>query len=246
MTDPTALGGVSYGPYRVVVMARERADDMPAHPSNPFTPADHLGTVQRSSSTTTRGGESMRVLEASRTFDAPLEEVWDALTTPERIERWLSPISGDFVVGGRFDIENNASGDILTCDKPRLVQVTWEFGGDTSWVDAALSASGDGTSVALKHTAAPPQEWWDQFGAGATGIGWEMMLVGIALHLAAPDAPRLDPADPALAAPLYELMAASSAGWADAEIAAGGDPDQARAAAERTLAFYTGIDSPEA
>ncbi|WP_419920576.1 hypothetical protein [Candidatus Poriferisodalis sp.] len=41
-------------------------------------------------------------------------------------------------------------------------------------------------------------------------------------------------------------MAASSVGWADADIADGGDPDQARAAAERTLAFYTGSDGPEA
>ena len=187
----------------------------------------------------------MRVLVTSRTFDATSEEAWDALTRPERIERWLGPVSGDFVVGGRFHIENNASGDILTCDRPRLIQVTWEFGGDTSWVDATVIPSGDGTSVAIEHTAAVTPELWDQFGAGATGIGWEMMLMGLAEHLAAPDAPRPDLEDPAVAGVVNEVMAACSVAWADAEIAAGSDPDQARAAAERILALYTGSEAPE-
>lgn len=70
-----------------------------------------------------------------------------------------------------------------------------------------------------------------------------MVLMAIAEHLAAPDGPPLDPGDPALQGPLNDFMAASSVAWAGAETAAGGDPDQARATAERTLAFYTG-DSP--
>ena len=209
-----------------------------------FTPSDHLDAVQRCLSTTTRDGQPMRVLTTSRTFDVTPEELWDALTMPERVQRWLGPTSGDFRVGGRFDIEGNASGDIGTCDRPTLIQVTWEYGGEPSWVDATLTPSGDGTSLTINHTAVTPPEWWDQFGAGAVGIGWEMVLMGIAEHLVAPDGPPLDPADPALAGPFNEFTAASSVAWAVTEVAAGGDSDQARAAAERTLAFYTG-DSPE-
>ena len=208
-----------------------------------FTPSDHFDAGQRSLSTTTRDGQPMRVITASRTFDVTPEELWDALTMPERVQRWLGPTSGDFKVGGRFDIEDNASGDILTCDKPTLIQVTWEYDGDTSWVDATLTPSGDGTTLTVKHTAVIPLEWWEQFGAGAVGIGWEMVLMGIAEHLAAPDAPQLNPADPVLRSRFNEFMAASSVAWADTEIAAGGDPDQARAAAERTLASYTGDSS---
>ena len=185
----------------------------------------------------------MRVLAVSRTFDTAPGVLWDALTTPERIQIWLGPTNGDFRVGGRFDIEGNASGDILTCDKPRLIAVTWEYDGDISWVDATLTPSGDGTELAISHTAEVSPEFWDQFGAGATGIGWEMALLGIAEHLAAPDAPPLNPTDADLQGPFEGFMAASSAAWADAEIAAGGDPDHARAAAARTLAFYTGNDS---
>jgi uncharacterized protein YndB with AHSA1/START domain len=181
----------------------------------------------------------MRVLAVTRSYDATSEEVWDALTTPERIPRWLGPTTGDFTVGGRFDIEDNASGEILACDKPTLLRVTWEYGGEISWVDATLQPSGSGTELTVEHAAAVPLELWDQFGPGAVGIGWEMMLMGLAEHLAAPDAPRPDPNDHALAAPLNEFMAGSSAAWADASITAGTDPDQARAAAERCLAAYT-------
>ena len=181
----------------------------------------------------------MRVLAAVRTFDAAPEELWDALTTPERIQVWLGPTSGDLRVGGRFDIEDNASGDILTCDRPRLIGVTREFDGDISWVDATLTPSGDGTGLTVEHTAAIPPEFWEQYGPGATGIGWEMALLAIAEHLAAPDAPPLDPADPELQGPFNEFMAASSIGWADADIADGGDPDQARAAAKRTLGMVS-------
>ena len=76
-----------------------------------FTVAGHLGAVQRSLSTRTREGRPMRVLAVSRRFDVASEELWDALTTPERIQVWLGPTSGDLGVGGRFDIEDNASGD---------------------------------------------------------------------------------------------------------------------------------------
>ena len=208
-----------------------------------FTPAGHIGSVRRLLSATSRDGRQMRVLAVSRTFDVAPGELWDVLTAPDRIRVWLGPTSGEFRVGGRFDIEGNASGEILACDKPRLIEVTWEYGGDISWVDATLIPIGDGTDLTIAHTAEVPPEFWDRYGAGATGIGWEMTLLGIAEHLAAPDAPQLDPADPDLVGPFNEFMAASSVAWADTEIAAGGDADQARAAAARTLAFYTGSDS---
>ena len=34
-----------------------------------------------------------------RTYDAPIEDVWDAVTNPERISRWFLPVSGDLRAG---------------------------------------------------------------------------------------------------------------------------------------------------
>ena len=185
----------------------------------------------------------MRMVAVCRNYDAAPDGVWDALTTPERIERWLGPTTGEFRLGGRFAVKDNASGEILACEKPKLLRVTWEYGGQVSWVDAILSRSKEGTSLVVEHTGAVPPEMWDQFGPGAVGIGWEMALMGLAEHLVRPNEPRLDPADPEMVNPLNELMASSSAAWADASVADGTDPEQARAAADRCLAFYTGNPS---
>ena len=43
-----------------------------------------------------------RVVTASQVYDATVEELWDACTSPERIPRWFLPISGDLTVGGRY------------------------------------------------------------------------------------------------------------------------------------------------
>ena len=57
-----------------------------------------------------------------RTYDAPIDDVWDALTTPERIGRWFLPISGDYRLGGRYQFEGNAGGEILACERPNRLQ----------------------------------------------------------------------------------------------------------------------------
>jgi hypothetical protein len=61
-----------------------------------------------------------RTVTVSQTYDASGDDVWDACTDPERIRRWLLPISGDLRLHGRFELEGNASGTIERCDPPHL------------------------------------------------------------------------------------------------------------------------------
>jgi uncharacterized protein YndB with AHSA1/START domain len=203
-------------------------------------PSDHLGAVRRELRDTVRDGQSMRQLVASRTFPAPPEEVWDALTSTERIPRWLLPVSGDLRLGGRYQLEGNAGGEVLTCEPPHHLAVTWEYGGQLSWVDARLTPEGDGTRLDLTHDAPVDPGMWQQFGPGAVGIGWELMLLGLFLYVGPEEA--VDPADAAawMASPDgVDLVRGSSAAWCAASIAAGEDPEQARAAAARCTAAYT-------
>ena len=44
-------------------------------------------------------GERVSVL-MRRSYDAPIGDVWDALTQPDRIKRWFMPISGELRAGG--------------------------------------------------------------------------------------------------------------------------------------------------
>jgi uncharacterized protein YndB with AHSA1/START domain len=86
----------------------------------------------------------------ARTYDAERDDVWDALTNPERLPRWFYPITGDLRPGGTFQLEGNAGGDIRRCDRPTALQVT--FGAPDSVLDVRLADSGDGTTLELVHT----------------------------------------------------------------------------------------------
>jgi uncharacterized protein YndB with AHSA1/START domain len=125
-------------------------------------------------------GEHVSVL-LRRSYDTTAQDVWDAVTDPDRMKRWFLPVSGELRVGGRFQLEGNAGGEILACEPPRLLRVS--FGGPTSIVELRLTPQGDGdTMLELEHTV--PIEL-AQSGAGAlyVGPGWDGALLALGLFL---------------------------------------------------------------
>ena len=209
-----------------------------------FDVEGHLGAVERTVSSPERDGQPARAVTLSRSYATTVEDLWDAVTTGERIPRWFLPISGNLELGGRFQLEGNAGGAITACEPPSRFALTWEFGGDVSWVELRVSDDGAGRArLTLTHTAQVSVHW-DQFGPGAVGVGWEMGLVGLALHIAQPDAPKPDEAEFAASPDGKALLTGSSEGWEQAAVAAGEDPAAAHAAATRTTAFYTGEPAP--
>ena len=201
---------------------------------------EHLTAVTRAVTYTERDGRPASVVALSRSYLTSVEDLWNAGTSAERIPRWFMPVSGDLRLGGRYQLEGNAGGTIVTCEPPSLVAVTWEFAGDVSWVEVSIAEEGAGRArLTLSHTALLSPHW-DEFGSGAVGVGWEMGMLGLALYLAQPDEPKLDEEEFAGSSEGRALMVGSSDGWARASIDAGEDPDAARAAAARTAAFYTG------
>jgi len=198
---------------------------------------NRLGEADRSLRTDTRDGDEVWVLVVEKDYPAPVDQVWHAVTTGERISRWLGPVSGDLELGGRFQIEGNAGGTVLQCEAPRLLEVTWEFGGGLSWVQVTLTEAAEGTRLRLEHSASVDDDTRKQFGPGALGIGWELGLGGLGLHLADPTEPSGDPdyGDPGYPAYVRRVGAA----WMEADIAAGTGPEEARVAAERCVAAYT-------
>lgn len=182
-----------------------------------------------------------RVSTIARRYPTTVEDLWEACTDPERIARWFMPVSGELALGGRFQLEGNAGGTIERCDPPASFAATWEFAGQLSWIELRLTAEGaEETLLTLEHVA-HVDDHWREYGPAATGVGWELGLLGLALHLASGGS--FDPADGAAWAASAEgrrMMALSAAAWGEAAIAAGEEPGEARAAAERTRAFYTG------
>jgi uncharacterized protein YndB with AHSA1/START domain len=200
-----------------------------------------INAVRRSVGRRTLAAREARTVTIGQTYDAGIEDVWDACTNPERLPRWFLSISGDLRVGGRYQFEGNAGGTIEECDPPHRVAATWEYGDTVSWIALRLTPeSDDRTRVELEHTV-HIDDHWTQFGPGAVGVGWDLGLIGLSIHLSSGNS--VDPDEIAkwsASEDGKQFMLQSSQRWCDADIAGGANPADAQAQAHRTAAAYTG------
>jgi uncharacterized protein YndB with AHSA1/START domain len=186
-------------------------------------------------------GDAHRI-KLSRTFDASIDDVWDAFTNPERIGRWFLPISGDYRLGGTYQFEGNAGGEILECSRPNRLKVTWVYGptpepGTESQVVVNLSTAGDDrTTLEFEHTAIVPDEMWGEYGPGAVGVGWDGGLLGLELHLRGGSIS--DPEAWQASAEGRDFYGQSSKAWGEASRAAGVDDETVARNVAATTAFY--------
>jgi len=193
----------------------------------------------------THAGQPVRVLVATRVYATDPNDLWNAVTDAERLPRWFLPVTGQLELGGRYQLEGNAEGSILQCNPPEVLEVTWEFGGNVSWVHVRIAQEQGGVRLTLEHLIAKDEaseEHWKQYGPGAGGVGWDLTFLGLALHL--------NSGGQAIDAKKNDAWLASDAGkafiqnsadvWREAHVKAGEDPEVAEAMARRTAAFYTG------
>lgn len=202
----------------------------------------YIGAVTREVQRREHEGRTARVVVATATYDTEIEDLWDAITNAERIPRWFLPISGDLRLGGRYQLKGNAGGEITRCEAPRRLDLTWEYGGDVSWVTVWLTEEPTGgTRLQLEHVAHVTDERWAQYGPGAVGVGWDMALMGLRLYLSSGASNDPKEAQAWLASENGKDFARrSSEGWGRASIASGTEEAAANLAAERTTAAYTG------
>lgn len=203
-------------------------------------PVATAGLMTREVRTGSRDGAPTKIAVARRTYPVSQADLWDAVTNPERIPRWFLPVSGELKAGGRYQLEGNAGGVVEHCAEPQSFTVTWEFGAMMSWLTVTLTPDGPGTRLELAHEAHVDPEMWGQYGPGAVGVGWDLGLLGLGLHLET--GAQVDPATAVTfpASPAgTEFIRLAAADWGEAAIRDGDDPGQAREAAARTAAFYT-------
>lgn len=207
-----------------------------------------ISAVARGIRTVDLDGHPTRVQTLTQVYSSTLDDVWDATTSNERIARWFLPVEGELRLGGRYQLVGNAGGTIEKCSPPEggvaHYRATWEYGGGVSWIEIGLRAlSEERTELTLTHlgrTEDVPEEFWEQFGPGATGVGWDQGLLGLALHLGEGPAITPDKAEEWMLSEEGTAFARAAAdAWANAQIADGSDPARARKAADATFAFYT-------
>lgn len=186
-------------------------------------------------------GEARTVL-LRRTYDAGIADVWDAVTSPERIGRWFLPVTGEFKLGGRYQLEGHAGGEILECVEPERLRVSWLYGPDPGFSEVELRLTPDGeerTLFEVEHVAVVPKEFWDQFGPGAVGIGWDSIVLGLALHLAGRGMSREESEAWQRTPEAKEFFRRSGEEWGAAYAASGADPETVTATTAATIGAYT-------
>lgn len=210
-----------------------------------------LEAVARGIETRDVEGVPSFVQTLTQTYPSPIEDVWDAVTSAERIPRWFLPVSGDLRLGGHYQFEGNAGGEIRRCVPPSGgsagYTVTWGNGmGEPAIVHVRLTAVDTAsTRFELENVAAVdslPDGFWEQFGPSATGMGWDSGLLGLALHFGGGSA-GISPEEGQAWLATDEgrqFLRGSADAWARAHVADGADPAVANAAATTTYGLYTG------
>lgn len=209
-----------------------------------------IDAVRREVGTRQRDGREAKVVAISQAYDTDVDDLWDACTNPERLPRWFAPVTGELRLGGRYQIEGNAAGTVEQCDPPKRFTITWEYGGDVSWVEVRLSPeAGGGARFELEHTALVDDERWAEFGPGAVGLGYDISLASLARHLAtgavtsaATDAGATSYQEAVEwwgSAEGKRFLTVAGERWYAADVAGGTPAEAARAAADRCIAAYT-------
>lgn len=212
-----------------------------------FDAVAYAGAVVRAVRSVERDGKPAKAVVATATYDTSLDDLWDAVTTRERIRRWFLPVTGELSLGGRYQLEGNAGGTITACEAPRFFASTWEFGGQVSWIEVQLISNSAGkTTLELTHIAIVDDSFWPTYGPGAVGVGWDLGLLGLQRHVENPaaDRPPEAVAEWATSPEALEFYRRSSSAWGKAAEADG--MVNAMDAAENTRKFYSGEAPPQA
>jgi len=127
-------------------------------------------------------GAAPLAVRFERTYPTSAADLWDALTTPERVGRWLGTLTGDLRAGGDFHLDTSDPADspdedsrnwgrVLECESGRRLLLTWEATGQaTSQVQVTTSAVGQRALLTLEHRDLP------EASARGYGAGWHDFL----------------------------------------------------------------------
>lgn len=115
-------------------------------------------------------------------FDTDPADLWDAVTDPRRLARWIADVDGDLRVGGvvqaRFTSGWEGPGRIETCDPPR--HLVARMGPDTpeeTVIDATISPEGSSSRLVLEERGIPLSE------IAGHGAGWHAHIEDLRSHL---------------------------------------------------------------
>ncbi len=126
------------------------------------------------------------VVRVEDVYDTDIDDLWSALTDPERLARWVATVEGDLRLGGvvqaTFTSGWEGPGRIDECDAPHHLRLTMQAGTDEEGeLDAVLTADGDRTRLVVEERGLPLGS------LPAYGAGWQAHLEDLARYLGGGD-----------------------------------------------------------
>jgi uncharacterized protein YndB with AHSA1/START domain len=118
-------------------------------------------------------------------YDTDIDDLWSAITVPDRVARWYGRVEGDLRLGGEFRLSVDGSGwegtgRVEACEPPRWLLVTTQevalpYG---NVIEATLTADGDQTILVIEAQGMPLDK------IAAYGAGWQLHAENLAAYLA--------------------------------------------------------------
>ena len=121
--------------------------------------------------------DGRHVLVQTRELRAPIEDVWAAVTEPERLARWIGSWNGDPASGSvefrmLFEGEGHASEqmEIRVCEPPHRLHLT-SYAGEQVWLIELDLTHADGvTTITFSQPGVTREQ------VGDVGPGWDYYL----------------------------------------------------------------------
>jgi uncharacterized protein YndB with AHSA1/START domain len=150
-------------------------------------------------------------------FDTDIDDLWSAITDPDRLARWHGQVEGDLRPGGEFrlyvaaaDIES--TGRVEACEPPRRLVVTTRETDESfrrgqgvppfdQTFEATLSADGDQTILVVEVHGMPLDK------IAFYGAGWQIHVENLAAHVAGRESGDTEARWGELVPPYQELAA---------------------------------------
>ena len=127
------------------------------------------------------GEGDTRTVIVERTFAAPAEKLWRALTQPHLIEEWLMKTDFKPVEGHQFTLRKDPTpeisvvidGKVLAVEENKTLSYTWSAYGTETTVTFTLTPSEGGTVLRLEQAGFPADNKAAIKGANAS---WPIFL----------------------------------------------------------------------
>ena len=132
-----------------------------------------------------RRAEGRAIIHVEDVYPTDIDDLWAAVSQPERLKRWLVTVEGDTSVGGsftaRFTSGWEGTGRVDVCDAPNRLVVTTFGNPDETVMEATLTAEGASTRLVIEERGILLDD------ALFHGAGWQAHLEDLALYLAGKD-----------------------------------------------------------